>query len=326
MLRTLILDRKDMELDSKGSRLIIRYKADKPQSVPLNGLAQVLIVNSSSIKSHTINLLSQHAIPLVIINSRNPDKLSLVYGPHHNCSERRLTQYKLVSNQQQKNMLSKKIILAKTLGQIKTLTYLKRKLNGHRFPLTDAIKKLNSLLTKIQLVPENMNMVMGMEGACASVYFKAFTTVFAPSLEFTHRVKRPATDPVNAVLSLTYTLLYSECSNALYAAGLDPMLGVLHEPCYGRASLACDMSELYRASIDLWVYEMFCERALRKEHFSLSENSENPCLLMKAGRKIYYTRWQKKVFVVRKLLRKQAYQWINEFLNNKTVYNRVALK
>jgi len=318
VLRTLVIDRKDMMLDSKGNRLIIKCEAIKTQNVPLNGLAQVLIVNSTTIKSHTINLLSEHGIPLVIINSRNPQKLSLVYGPHHKCSERRLEQYKLVSNEQAKITLSKKIILAKTRGQLKTLNHLKKKLARHRFVLTDGIKKLHKLLRKIELAPGQINMLLGLEGACAAIYFKAFTTVFAPSLGFTQRIKRPATDPVNAVLSLTYTLLYSECSNALYSAGLDPMLGVLHKPCYGRGSLACDMSELYRAVLDLWVYEMFCEETLRKEHFSDSTDHENPCLLMKAGRKIYYSQWQKRAVVMRKLLRKQAYHWTNEFLINKT--------
>lgn len=61
--------------------------------------------------------------------------------------------------------------------------------------------------------------------------------MFAPSLNFNGRNRRPPRDPVDAV-SLGYTMLHAECVLQLYGAGLDPRsVGPLHELDFGRESL-----------------------------------------------------------------------------------------
>jgi len=60
------------------------------------------------------------------------------------------------------------------------------------------------------------------------------------------RKKHPAIDPLNALLSLTYTLLMHELTALLEGAGLDPYLGFLHQLDYGRPSLALDLMEPFR--------------------------------------------------------------------------------
>ena len=310
-----MIDRKNLSLDSMQNRLVIRGDDIKPQNIPLNGLAQVIITTNTTIQSHAITLLAENGIPLVILNPRSIKKTSLVYGVLHNHSQRRLNQYQLVYNELQKASLAKRLLQAKVMSQLRTLNQLKNNNKKHRFTLTKAIEQLQLLLVKAKQVAEDLNIIRGLEGACAAIYFGAYFGVFAPTLGLIKRVRRPATDPVNAILSLTYTLLYCECTNALYSAGLDPMLGVLHEPYYGRASLACDMSELFRAKLDLWVYQLFNQGTLRIEQFSETDNLKLPCMLMKSGRKQYYSHWQTKVVALRKLLRKTAYSWARDYLN-----------
>ena len=60
------------------------------------------------------------------------------------------------------------------------------------------------------------------------------------------RQKHPATDPLNALLSLGYTLVMHELTALLEGAGLDPYLGFLHQLDYGRPSLALDLVEAFR--------------------------------------------------------------------------------
>ena len=80
-------------------------------------------------------------------------------------------------------------------------------------------------------------------------------------------------------------LLYYEAQRACYGQSLDPMLSILHNTTYGRASLACDLQEALRPLVDLWVWQLFNNRTFRLDHFS---SSENGCILNKAGRKNYY--------------------------------------
>ena len=73
------------------------------------------------------------------------------------------------------------------------------------------------------------------------------------------------------------------------AQGFDPMIGVLHEIAHGRESLACDMTEPLRALVDRFVVELFRGGHLRADSFSRKGPA---CLLGKAARKTYFTRWE----------------------------------
>jgi CRISPR-associated protein Cas1 len=114
--------------------------------------------------------------------------------------------------------------------------------------------------------------LLGVEGAAAAVYFQNFAGLIkdpnddgdflegieAPakrrdeaefSFDFTTRNRRPPTDPVNALLSLAYSLLSKECTIAAYAVGLDPYVGFYHQPRHGRPALALDVMEEFRPLI-----------------------------------------------------------------------------
>lgn len=78
---------------------------------------------------------------------------------------------------------------------------------------------------------------------------------------------RAATNPVNALLNLTYSLLESESRLALLAAGLDPTLGVLHADQRNRDSFALDAMEPVRPDVDSFVLDLLEERTLTSRDF-----------------------------------------------------------
>ncbi len=151
----------------------------------------------------------------------------------------------------------------------------------------------------------DLNVLRGIEGAAAAGYFAALTHLFPPALNFSGRNRRPPRDPVNACLSLGYTLLHTEAVRACHQAGLDPLLGFFHDPAYGRESLACDLIEPLRARLDAWVGELFRSRALRKENFV---EDQGACLLNKAGRQVYFATFETFAPRLRRYLRQQAYR------------------
>lgn len=69
------------------------------------------------------------------------------------------------------------------------------------------------------------------------------------------RKKRFAKDIFNNVMNLCYEVLKAECFRACYKARLDPYLGYLHAPKHGKPALVCDLRELYRTDVDLFVME-----------------------------------------------------------------------
>src|SRR5207249_4672193 len=61
---------------------------------------------------------------------------------------------------------------------------------------------------------------------------------------------RVATNPANAALNYLYAILESESRLAAVALGLDPGIGLLHVDTNARDSLALDLMEAARPSVD----------------------------------------------------------------------------
>jgi hypothetical protein len=88
---------------------------------------------------------------------------------------------------------------------------------------------------------------------------------------------RLAVNPANAILNYVYSLLESEARLAAAALGLDAGLGVLHVDTRARESLACDLMEPVRPSVDAFLLDSFVGQPLRRQWFF--EQSGGNCRL-----------------------------------------------
>jgi len=126
--------------------------------------------------------------------------------------------------------------------------------------IDDTLKNLDNLQT--------VNSLMGAEGSATAAYFRAFGQMFRKELTFETRTRRPPKDPVNAALSLGYSLLTNEIFSLLIAHGFDPYLGFLHGVVYGRPSLALDLVEEFRHPvIDRLTLNLFNNDVLTAKDF-----------------------------------------------------------
>ena len=140
-----------------------------------------------------------------------------------------------------------------------------------------------------------------MEGAAAQAVFRAYAAVLPARYGFKGRNRRPPRDPVNALLSLTYTLLNARLHAILLGQGFDPALGYLHDPAHGRNGLPLDMLELYRAKADWQVWRWLSENTLRMDDFTRDQDA---CLLNKAGRRKYYAAFEDWIPVIERDMRR----------------------
>ena len=96
--------------------------------------------------------------------------------------------------------------------------------------------------------------VRGVEGDAARRYFERLTLLVRPDaredFRMDGRTRRPPRDRFNALLSFLYSMWMNDCRSACEAAGLDPQLGFLHAVRPGRAALALDLMEEFRAQAD----------------------------------------------------------------------------
>jgi CRISPR-associated protein Cas1 len=96
--------------------------------------------------------------------------------------------------------------------------------------------------------------VRGLEGDAARRYFERLNLLIRADsrtdFRMDGRTRRPPRDRFNALLSFFYSMWMNDCRSALEAAGLDPQLGFLHAVRPGRAALALDLMEEFRALAD----------------------------------------------------------------------------
>lgn len=139
--------------------------------------------------------------------------------------------------------------------------------NNPEESFAETLDRLDQIIAKIErqtTVPS----LMGTEGSATAMYFQAYGRMFRQELRFEVRTRRPPKDPVNAVLSLGYTLLTNEILALLIAQGFDPYIGFLHGVVYGRPSLALDLTEEFRHPlVDRLTLNLFNNQMLTAEDF-----------------------------------------------------------
>ncbi|MFE2498824.1 type I-C CRISPR-associated endonuclease Cas1c [Streptomyces scopuliridis] len=141
---------------------------------------------------------------------------------------------------------------------------------------------------------ETLDTLMGIEGSAARNYFAALKHAFRPAAgipAFTHRNRRPPTDPVNALLSFTYGLLRGLVHGAAEQVGLDPYIGYLHGLRPGKPALCLDLMEEFRPILaDRFALTLLNRRQLRPEHFE--HLAGGAVQLTEDGRKTVIGAWQ----------------------------------
>lgn len=131
-------------------------------------------------------------------------------------------------------------------------TLLRRNARGDVDAAVDALGRLRSQAENVESLPE----LLGIEGTAARIYFSDFTSMIADTRHYLARkfdrdgrTRRPPTDPVNCLLSYAYALLLKDIVAVCLGVGLDPFIGVMHRPRFGRPALALDLAEEFRPLI-----------------------------------------------------------------------------
>jgi CRISPR-associated protein Cas1 len=300
-MATLVIDRSNVEVRSDGAALAVYEGGERRGSVPVKLLDRVVLQGTIRLDTGVLTRLAEAGIPTVLLGGRSSRRVAVLLGPAHRDASVRLAQFQCALDPSWCDEWSRRIVREKTRGQLKTLREALAERPDARKALFDAIQSLEAGLTALTstgVVPAGR--IRGIEGACAAAYYRGFTSVFAESLRFTGRNRRPPRDPVNATLSLVYTILHFDAVRACHAAGLDPMIGFYHRPAHGRESLACDFIEPLRPRADRWVRRLFRDRILRVENFAFDKGA---CLLGKAGREAFYAEYEQFASVPRRWLR-----------------------
>ncbi|MBK8908694.1 MAG: CRISPR-associated endonuclease Cas1 [Rhodospirillales bacterium] len=307
-MATVYIDRKGIDLDHEAGVIVLRLDGVRTGTVPLGPVDRLVIRGARMIAVPLMAELWRRGISLVVLGGRNGGVQTLVQGPVHGDASIRLRQYVLHQRPLERAARARSLVLAKVTAQRRLLREGLQARPDARKPLLDAIVTVEAIRTRLvessteqsEVGALTLDQLMGLEGAAAAAHFAGLAALFAPALGFTGRNRRPPRDPVNACLSLGYTLLHAEAVREAHIVGLDPMLGVFHQPLAGRESLASDLVEPLRPRLDRYVWQLFRQEILRPTHFTKNDGA---CLLGKAGRRSFYEGYERFVPPLRRWLR-----------------------
>ena len=298
LLNTVYINNPDRYLSLDGENLVISQEGEEIGRVPLHNIECIITFGHAGASPALMGKCAKSGIELVFM-SRNGHFLARVEGEVKGNVLLRRQQYRYSDNKERSLDIAKNIISAKLFNSRWVLERMIRD-HGARIDTELFSRKSEYLRNSVKQARDaaDMDVLRGIEGEAASVYFSAFNDMILQQKDdfyFNTRNKRPPLDNVNALLSFAYSLATSMCTSALESVGLDPYVGFMHTDRPGRRSLALDMIEEFRAVLcDRFVLTAINKRLLNNDDFMKRE--DGAVILTENGRKNFFSAWQKRKY------------------------------
>jgi CRISPR-associated protein Cas1 len=231
----------------KGDLLEVHLREEKLGEARLEEISHVVLFGPVQITTPAIHELCRREISTTYLSSGGWLQGVTVGLPHRNVRLRQ-KQYATAADDDASLAIARAVVRAKILNM---RTILRRNIEGIEQSLLVRLRQI----ARSALRAQDVGSLLGVEGTATRVYFEHFTRMLkgAPELlaEFAleGRNRRPPRDRINAMLSLSYSLLAREFMQVAWVVGLDPYLGFMHALRYGRPSLALDLMEPFRPLI-----------------------------------------------------------------------------
>ena len=249
-------------LHKSGNRIIVKKASDVLQEIPIVQLDEVVIFGNGHITTPTMGYLLNKNIPVSFLSSHGKYKGKL-QPPYAKDTLIRKHQYAVAADPQRCLAFAKGFIRGKLTNTIR-FSQRQRTQNAE---IQSAIDAMRQTLSKLEGA-QNLESLLGYEGTGAAAYYRAFREFLTHDWGFTAREFRPPPDPINAMLSLGYTLLHNHVYAFTNVVGLDPYCGYFHQPKHGHAALASDLMEEFRQIVvDSYVLSLVNNNRVRPEDF-----------------------------------------------------------
>jgi CRISPR-associated protein Cas1 len=281
-LRPLYVTGHGLTIGKRGEVLQVRDRDGVIQEARLNDVSQVNVFGSVQVTAGAIEGLCRNEKPIAHFSFGGWFH-GLTQGLSLKNVFLRQQQFRRADDEMFCLLVARSVVATKIRNQ---RTLLQR---NHIEPPARTIEMLRRL-AQAATSADGVDSLLGIEGTAARVYFEQFAGMIkvdeggeAPAFDFQHRNRRPPRDPVNALLSLAYSLLARDLTVICHAVGFDPYVGFFHQPRFGRPALALDLMEGFRPLIaDSVVLTAINTRMVRPRDFITTGRA---VALTPAGRK-----------------------------------------
>jgi CRISPR-associated protein Cas1 len=259
-------------LTKRGHRLVVEKQGRTLHWVHAFKVNQVILMGHVSLTPGAIAFLLEQGIDTVFLSYYGKYRGRLIAHLGKNIELRR-RQFARIGDPAFRLAQARTVVQGKLYNCRVLLRRQNREIQSE--PVAAAIHRLRRLEAQAGEA-HSLEVLMGLEGNASATYFGCFPHLLrAPGMSFPGRSRRPPQDPVNVLLSLGYTLLANALHTQIMVAGLDPYLGCLHAPDYGRPSLVLDLMEEFRpVLVDALVLYLVNRRIITPLDFFRPEERE----------------------------------------------------
>ncbi len=251
-----------------GERIVVTKNNLKLLDIPIIRVENIAIIGNVQISTQALHMLMENGVDVSYL-TYSGKYLGRTGAESSKNIFLRFEQYQFYLDESRRLEMARII----TSNKIKNQESI---IKNHRWGGTtmwkEDIERMEQLRNQL---PKKLtsNEILGVEGICSQIYFSNFGKLLKCDFKFDGRNRRPPRDPVNVILSLGYTLLTKEISNALDAESFEMYLGFLHGIRYGRKSLALDIIEEFRQPIvDRLAIFLFNKRMIGKFDFEFPDD------------------------------------------------------
>ncbi len=258
-------------LHREGEAVIIQIDNKVAARLPMHLIESVACFGRVIISPQLLEACAEALVPVNFL-SEHGRLLARLDAPGGGVRLRR-AQYRRADDLPWRLAFARAVVAGKVQNARGNLLRSARDLQDGGLAVDDLRRAAIILAENIEQLPRGgtLDEIRGIEGDAARIYFEHFarmTPDAAEGLVFRRRTRRPPLDPINALLSLFYSILTHDCVAAITAAGLDPGVGYFHEERAGRPSLALDLVEEFRAFlVDRFVITLINRRQVGPEDF-----------------------------------------------------------
>jgi CRISPR-associated protein Cas1 len=299
--RPLYLNSQGFRVGCKNEILQVKDKEKLVEEVRIRDVSHVALLGNIQITTQAIQTLCEQDVPVTYF-SMGGWFYGITRGHELKNVFLRMEQFRLARDPITCLALARQFVHGKIRNHRTML------MRNHVEPPESVILKLKRA-AEDALEANSIEELLGIEGAAASQYFQHFNgmikaedaastaresqTAPLPTFNFSTRNRRPPTDPVNALLSLSYSLLSKDCTLACLAVGFDPYVGFYHQPRFGRPALGLDLMEEFRPLVaESSVLNCINNRIVTENDFVRAGNAVN---LSPGGRKRFFQAYEQRM-------------------------------
>lgn len=267
--------------------VVIGAKSGPLLKMPLEQVEEIVIVGNATVTAPLVVELLARGVGLAYF-SRSGEFLGRLVPETSKNVPLRWAQFRAASDPSWALAIARSMVKGKLLNQ---RTLLQRVAREGVPDLAGAIEDLKVLAQKADQVA-TLDELRGVEGAGSARYFREWPKLIRQvGFRFPGRVRRPPTDPVNAMLSFGYTLLANMVFAACHVVGFDPYVGFLHMDRYGRPALVLDlMEELRPVLVDSLVLALINRGQVEPEGFE--ESLGGGCRMSRSTLRTFLQAWE----------------------------------